>query len=412
MVKFTIDDVSKHNTVNDCWIIIYNEVYNITEFMKKDHSGGFIPLSVAGKDATNLFIVTHPLYVKKMLNTDSIFHQKYHIGTIDKNNRNPYDDKLYFKLKKEVEKYMRKKNIKPRDILLFDFEIVFFIILTLFTYKKMLTSNKNSFIFSILHGISFTFMITRTIHDCNHGGLTKKNRWKRYLFTFINEIFSSNQSWQSKHNLHHMHTNDINKDPDMQYGNKVRLSKKYKIKSHHKFQYIYWILMYPLFSLSQIFGFRYMPNNDPEPFHKLCYFPAKFILLLYIVMSIKYGKFKYWIYSMLLSGFYLVTVFSVNHNLYYLTDNYRITNSFLTQQLSSTTDYNSGSQLTNFITHGLNHQIIHHLFPSINYHNYPILTKNVLIPFCKKHNLNYHGEKESFLKLLCIHIISLYKWRK
>ena len=64
MVKFTIDDVSKHNTVNDCWIIIYNEVYNITEFMKKDHSGGFIPLSVAGKDATNLFIVTHPLYVK------------------------------------------------------------------------------------------------------------------------------------------------------------------------------------------------------------------------------------------------------------------------------------------------------------------------------------------------------------
>ena len=28
--------------------------------MKKEHSGGFVPLSVAGKDATNLFITTHP----------------------------------------------------------------------------------------------------------------------------------------------------------------------------------------------------------------------------------------------------------------------------------------------------------------------------------------------------------------
>ena len=113
---------------------------------------------------------------------------------------------------------------------------------------------------------------------------------------------------------------------------------------------------------------------------------------------------------MLLSGFYLGIVFTVNHNLYYLTDDYINTRSFIEEQLSSTTDYNVGSKITNFITHGLNHQTIHHLFPSINYHNYPRLTKEVLIPFCKEHNLNYHGEKETFLKLVYVHIISLYKW--
>ena len=130
MSEFTIDDVSKHNTVNDCWIIIYDEIYNITTFMKKEHLGGFVPLSVAGKDATNLFIATHPSYVKTMLNPDSTFFQKYHIGTVDIKTRNITDDSLYFKLKLEVEDYMDKKQLKARDIPLFDYEVCFFIIST------------------------------------------------------------------------------------------------------------------------------------------------------------------------------------------------------------------------------------------------------------------------------------------
>ena len=78
-------------------------------------------------------------------------------------------------------------------------------------------------------------------------------------------------------------------------------------------------------------------------------------------------------------------------------------------------DVNIGGSVdidTNFVTHGLNHQVIHHLFPSINYHNYPKLTKDVLIPFCKKHNLKYNGEKESFTSVFFKHTKSLYKWRK
>ena len=114
----------------------------------------------------------------------------------------------------------------------------------------------------------------------------------------------------------------------------------------------------------------------------------------------------------MLSGFYLGIILTVSHNLYHLTDDYINTKTFLKEQLSTTTDYNSGSKITNFITHGLNHQVIHHLFPSINYHNYPKLTKDILIPFCKRHNLIYHGEKETFFELLYINIVSLYKWSK
>ncbi len=410
MKYFTTQQVAEHNKIDNCYIIIYNEVYDIGEFIKHHHPGGFIPLSVAGLDATNLFISTHPSYVNQLIKPNSDFYKKYHIGTLYKNTRNIDDDKLYFTLKTKVEQYIKTNKLKARDIPLFDFEIIMFVILTIWTYIKLLMTTQYNYCYSILHGIVYTFMITRTIHDCNHGGLTRDKTWKRYLFTFINEITTTNQSWQEKHNLHHMHTNDICKDPDV--DQLFRVSHKLPIKKYHILQTIYSFILYSLFILAQMVGIKYISKNDPEPVHRLYRYFAKFILLIYVASSILYNKFYYWVISMLISGFYLGIVFTVNHNLYFLTDHYRNTDSFLLQQLTSTADYNPGCKLTNYLTHGLNHQTIHHLFPSINYYNYPRLTRDVLIPFCKVNNLKYNGEGHSFLKLLYIHIISLYNWSK
>ena len=406
----TIDEVKAHNKVNDCWIILYNEVYDITNFMKNEHSGGYIPLSVAGSDATNLFMSTHPSYVKNFLKPGTEFYNKYHIGTLKKNFHKIHNDKLYYELKLEVEDYMKKNKMKARDLIRFDIEILIFLFLTIFTYKKMLTSD-NPLKYSILHSLSFVFLLTRTIHDCNHGGLTKNKHWKRYCITFINEIVYPNQSWNEKHNLHHMHTNHIDKDPDINQF-LFRFSHKLPKQIFHIFQPIYFIFLYSLFTIYTILGNTFNSKNDPEPYHKKVRVFAFIIKIFYICLPIYYGRLKYLIISHLISGLYLTTIFSVSHAQEHLTDENLSKDSFLKGQLSSTTDYNSGSKFTNFVTHGLNHQVIHHLFPSINYHNYPKLTKDVLIPFCKKHNLKYNGEKESFTSVFFKHTKSLYKWGK
>jgi cytochrome b involved in lipid metabolism len=57
--KYTIEEVNKHNTKDDCWIIVKNNVYNMTEFSLIHPGGKNLILSVAGKDATEFFDELH-----------------------------------------------------------------------------------------------------------------------------------------------------------------------------------------------------------------------------------------------------------------------------------------------------------------------------------------------------------------
>lgn len=56
---FTMEDVSNHNTRNDCWLVIHDNVYDITQFIAS-HPGGSVITMGCGKDAT-VFFETRPM---------------------------------------------------------------------------------------------------------------------------------------------------------------------------------------------------------------------------------------------------------------------------------------------------------------------------------------------------------------
>jgi cytochrome b involved in lipid metabolism len=65
--SLTMKDVSKHNTKDDCWVVIESHVYDISKFVS-DHPGGWLNLeNMAGKDCTDAFANYHPASVYRTL---------------------------------------------------------------------------------------------------------------------------------------------------------------------------------------------------------------------------------------------------------------------------------------------------------------------------------------------------------
>ncbi len=52
--KYSLDDVAKHATADDCWMAIDGKVYNVTSYVDQ-HPGGPAILKGCGKDATDMF---------------------------------------------------------------------------------------------------------------------------------------------------------------------------------------------------------------------------------------------------------------------------------------------------------------------------------------------------------------------
>lgn len=57
--SYTREEVKKHNTPEDCWIIIDSEVFNMTTFADLHPGGAGVIMDLAGKDATEEFYGLH-----------------------------------------------------------------------------------------------------------------------------------------------------------------------------------------------------------------------------------------------------------------------------------------------------------------------------------------------------------------
>merc|ERR1719433_1433587 len=56
----TLEEVAKHNTKEDCWVVVNGEVLDVTKFLSEHPGGELAILTFAGKDATEEFNMIHP----------------------------------------------------------------------------------------------------------------------------------------------------------------------------------------------------------------------------------------------------------------------------------------------------------------------------------------------------------------
>ncbi|KIK54136.1 hypothetical protein GYMLUDRAFT_48947 [Collybiopsis luxurians FD-317 M1] len=60
MPRLTVQEVAKHRDSSSCWVIIKNEVYDVTDFLSNHPGGPGILLKYAGRDATAAYEPIHP----------------------------------------------------------------------------------------------------------------------------------------------------------------------------------------------------------------------------------------------------------------------------------------------------------------------------------------------------------------
>ncbi|XP_034474363.1 cytochrome b5 [Drosophila innubila] len=55
VAEITLEEVAHHDSFDDCWIVIYDRVYDVTEFLREHPGGDDIIMDHAGRDATIAF---------------------------------------------------------------------------------------------------------------------------------------------------------------------------------------------------------------------------------------------------------------------------------------------------------------------------------------------------------------------
>lgn len=71
--EIPVKEVMSHNKINDCWIVLNGEVYDISSFIEKHPGGADRLLEVAGKDATTKFLQVHSTEVLNKMKSHLLY---------------------------------------------------------------------------------------------------------------------------------------------------------------------------------------------------------------------------------------------------------------------------------------------------------------------------------------------------
>jgi cytochrome b involved in lipid metabolism len=122
--EFSIAEVQKHNLPTDCWIVVHNNIYDISNFVPF-HPGGLLILSCAGADATVMF---HQYHTPSVINSRLMQQlKKFHIGRVT-NHSSPLLGDVFEVLSCRVEEELRGSPRHPfLGLMMFFFDVLFYL---------------------------------------------------------------------------------------------------------------------------------------------------------------------------------------------------------------------------------------------------------------------------------------------
>lgn len=409
MIHFKKDEVALHDKEDDCWIILFNRVYDLTYFMKFHHSGGYAPICFAGTNATNMFMLIHPTYAIHILN-DDMFNKKYFKGLLDEPvySMEAYLDKNmdYIRMKEDMEAHVKSIQKPPRDDPVFHIHV--FIVLFLFIVVYLLYLETGSIWFMLLLALIAILGALPIVHTSTHGGITKNKRLSNlYASLSCVMVGKSPYGWRFQHFRHH---NDTMTADDYDITNNYPIIRYHPDQEHHyyhNYQHIYTPLLFPtvhLYHFIDSIKFTIIGKYQAT-YERIC---AVLILVLFLMLYIiipgtmfgwKKAVLNFVVFSMIASVL-ATLLFTTNHHISkdnIVEDSTNLLSSQTQGSHNVCTSQGVKSILMNLFTGGLNHQIEHHLFPSYHYWLYPHMS-DIVKSYASKYSESHKGLSCGFVE--------------
>ena len=252
--------------------------------------------------------------------------------------------------------------------------------ITVFFFYKAIATNSYWYILLSAYG---EYKLGYIGHEGCHGAIPKIYK---YLFDLI---LGSSEQWSMKHNKgHHIHTNK-EKDPDVDLMPFMRLKDYQPLKWYHRYQHIYQYFLFP-FAIFRLRGYGIIYLYKKYDLRRVLlqlvvYIPGIYLFIIYPMRQHGgWGLIFYLLHNMYIS-FAFGVIFSISHVNSKSKFDEKETN-FEQIQLNETADWCPGSYIANYLTGGLNHQVVHHLHPRISSYHYPRMMYEIKKKYGSKYN--------------------------
>lgn len=279
-------------------------------------------------------------------------------------------------------------------------------------------------------GVNLALIGFNVMHEGGHQAFSSNARMNSVSAYFLNVLGGISYYWKIKHNInHHTYTNVEGMDSDIDVKPFMRLHAGQPLRGYHRFQHLYWVVLYGISYLAWIFYEDFVKyfsgkvsvNGERKSLaakEHVVFWVTKVIYLgVYVFIPIVMVGWLWWLLGFLTititCGLVISVVFQLAHvvgGTHFHSTNEDHTGGaqeWAIHQVESTANFGTSSKSLHWLLGGLNFQIEHHLFPRVSHIHYPAISRLVR-DACREAGIVYN-EHTSLWKALVSHL--QYLWR-
>ncbi|HEV2399669.1 MAG TPA: acyl-CoA desaturase [Candidatus Sulfotelmatobacter sp.] len=303
-------------------------------------------------------------------------------------------------LRRRLDNFFSESNISPKADLAMWVKIAVGMAVLAGSWTALYVLKPDSWKFVslyLLNAIAQTFLLLNIAHDSNHNAISSMRTVNKALNYVFDVCGISSYMWRILHHRGHHSCINLQGEDDALTGRGVlRFTPHEPRTSLQRFQHIYALLMYALFSLDYVFvrDFEcfFFPSHDylkqakhPAREYVILFAGKAFYLTYMLVLPVVLLNKSFplvalaFVLSHLMIGLSVALVFQTTHVIdsTYFPSHRNEFDNWIQHIFATTADYATEKPLVGWLVGGLNHHIVHHLCPFVCHTHYAALTRIV-----------------------------------